>query len=271
MIRPIAVMGDPVLKQIAREVTPEELPTAEVQAIIDDMLQTLKASKTGIGLAAPQISESIRIVALTDPMVVLVNPILTPMGEEMDVGIEGCLSVPDLQGEVRRHRTVRVQALSRTGKTIDTIWTRLRATVVQHEVDHLNGILYLERSGFTGAASTERVANPVPMGAEVGDRQTLVIDSETEVGGNRHVLWSFERRGKVVGMRIQPGGAIVRAAYLSGVRLKAQGYKAGAAEKFLVGAQGLHVAAGDQLRIELRIEKGKRRIVAEADVDWAAR
>lgn len=269
MIRPIAVMGDPILKQIAREVTPEELPSAEIQEIIDDLLHTLKASKTGIGLAAPQISEPLRIVALTDPTMVLVNPVLTPVGSEMDIGIEGCLSVPDLQGEVRRHRTVRVQALTRTGKSIDTIWTKLRATVVQHEVDHLNGILYLERSGYTAAASTQRLADPVPMGA-VGHRQTIVVDSETEVGGKCYVNFSFAKRGKVIGLRIEPGGAVVTGAYLSGVRLKAQGYKAGTAEKFLVGTQGLHVATGDQLRVELRIEKGKRRIVAEADVDWAA-
>ena len=142
MIRPIAVMGDPILKQMAREVTREELPTDFIQNLIDDMLATLKASKTGVGLAAPQISQSLRIVLVADPMTVLVNPVVTPVGDEMDLGPEGCLSVPGMQGEVRRHRTVRVQALGRTGKAIDTIWTKFRAVVVQHEVDHLDGVLY---------------------------------------------------------------------------------------------------------------------------------
>ena len=88
------------------------------------------------------------------------------------------------------------------------------------------------------------------------------------MSGSRYVAWTFERRGRLVGVRIQPGGAIVTGASLSGVRLRAKGYKAGAAEKYLVGEHGLVVAAGDQLRVDFQIASGKRRIVAEADVDW---
>jgi len=149
MIRPIAVMGDPILKQIAREVTLEELPTDAVQGVINDMIATLR-STTGVGLAAPQISESLRICLVDKPLTVLVNPTLTPVGDVTDTSMEGCLSVPGMQGEVRRPQTVRVQALGRTGKVIDQIWTKFRAIVVQHEVDHLNGILYVERADYTG-------------------------------------------------------------------------------------------------------------------------
>jgi peptide deformylase len=267
MIRPIAVMGDPILKQIAREVTPEELQSDAIQGLIDDLIATVKRAG-GAGLAAPQISESLRIVVVTDPMTVLVNPVLTPIGDVTDTSTEGCLSVPGMTGEVRRPQTVRVQALGRTGKVIDQTWTKFRAIVVQHEVDHLNGILYVERAICTTQAS-EAAAQQPALPPPTSGKQTIVVDSEKPVGGNRHVVWTFSSRGRVTGVRIQPGGAMVTAAYLSGVRLRAKGYKAGAAERFLLGDHGLVVAAGDQLRLELSIQNGKRRIVAEADVDWS--
>ncbi len=268
MIRPIAVMGDPVLKQIAREVTAEELPTDAIQSLIDDMIATVKHAD-GAGLAAPQVSESLRIVVVTEPMTVLVNPVLTPVGDVTDTATEGCLSVPGQTGEVRRPQTVRVRALGRTGKVIDQTWTKFRAIVAQHEVDHLDGILYVERADYMSEATPPadpRRGTQIP---RTGNKQTLVIDSEKPVGGNRHFVWTFHERGRITGVRIQPGGAVVTAASLSGVRLRAKNYKAGAAERFLVGEHGLVVAAGDQLRIDLQIQNGKRRIVAEADVDWA--
>lgn len=84
MIRPIATMGDPVLQQMAREVTLDELPTPEIQSVIDDMISTLR-STTGVGLAAPQISESLRIVLVDKPLTVLVNPVVTPLSAEADL------------------------------------------------------------------------------------------------------------------------------------------------------------------------------------------
>lgn len=268
MIRPIAVMGDPILKQIAREVTLEELRTDRVQALIDDMIATLKRAN-GAGLAAPQVSESLRIVLVGQPLTVLVNPVVTPIGDVTDTSVEGCLSVPGLRGEVRRPQTVRVQALGRTGKANDQTWTKIRAIVVQHEVDHLNGILYVERADHT-IADSEPAASPdhTPM-PRSAPKQTLVIDSETPVGGHRHVNWTFHERGRVTAMRVQPGAAMVTGVYLSGVKLKARGFKAGAAQRFVLGEHGLHVNAGDQLRLDLQII-GKKRIVAEADVDWAS-
>lgn len=267
MIREIAVMGDPILKQIAQEVTLEELKTDRVQSLIDDMIATLKRA-SGAGLAAPQVSESLRIVLVDQPLTVLVNPVVTPIGDVTDTSFEGCLSVPGLRGEVRRPQTVRVQALGRTGKVIDQTWTKFRAIVVQHEVDHLNGILYVERADYT-TQSSEPAATPehIPM-PRSSPKQTLVIDSEAPVGGSRHVNWTFHERGRVTAMRIQPGAALVTGVYLSGVKLRAKGFKAGAAQRFVVGEHGLHVSAGDQLRLDLQIV-GKKRIVAEADVDWA--
>jgi peptide deformylase len=273
MIRQIATQGDPVLSQIARDVTDEELQTPELQQIIDDMLQTLK-STTGVGLAAPQISESLRIVIVDKPMTVLINPIVTPVGDVTDTSYEGCLSVPGMRGEVRRALTVRVEYLDRSGKRVDTTWTKFRAIVVQHEVDHLNGILYPERATFLFPDDTVHApkAPPVAHGTGVwpsagGGRKTFVVESPEAVGGKQFFSWQFHETGRVVDVRVQPGGAIVAGVWLSGVRLRTSGIKAGALGKMLLGEHGLHVNAGDQLRVELHMVKGKKRLIAEADFD----
>jgi len=260
---PIRLTGDPVLTQMALSVTNEELRSDSVQQLIDQMLATLKKSG-GIGLAAPQVGSRLRIVVLAEPLTVLVNPVLTPVGSEQQASAEQCLSVPGLEGVVQRHRTVRIQALGRTGKQIDQQWTNLRAAVVQHEVDHLDGILYTQRT----EAVTSVAHEPAPI-TTIDGQQTIVVDSEMPVGGSQFVQWQFARRGRVVAVRLQPGGALVTAAWLSGVRLRRAGYRAGAASQHLLGGRPLHVAAGDQLRLELKIV-GKKRIVAEVDVDWAA-
>ncbi len=271
MIRQIATQGDPVLSQIAREVTADELLSPEVQQVIDDMLATLRAT-TGVGLSAPQISESLRIVIVDKPMTVLVNPIVTPVGDVTDTSYEGCLSVPGMRGEVRRAQTVRVEYLDRTGKRVQATWTKFRAIVVQHEYDHLNGILYPERASFLFPDDTVHAPKIDPTifrtgeGA-TGSRPTFVIVSPEPVSGKQFFAWQFHEAGRVVGIRVQPGGAIVAGVWLSGVRLRTAGIKAGALSKMLLGEHGLHVNAGDQLRVELRIAKGKRRIIAEADFD----
>jgi len=183
MIRPIATIGDPVLSEMAREVTLDELQSPEIQATIDDLIATLK-STTGAGLAAPQISESVRIVIVDKPLTVLVNPVVTPLGNHMDVSTEGCLSVPGVTGEVRRHQQVRVQALDRRGKPIDTTWVKFRAIVVQHEVDHLDGILYVQRaSGTRQDAAAKRASDPQPIEAArgPGGKKTYVIESPAPV------------------------------------------------------------------------------------------
>ena len=148
-IRKIARMGHPVLLQRAAEV---EDPAA-VQELIRDMTETLVDSG-GIGLAAPQIHESLRIILVSVPkdraaegeaevqITTLINPVLTPMGEEQALGWEGCLSIPGLRGAVPRFVRVRFEALNAKGNPVTGEAHDLMARVLQHEVDHLDGILY---------------------------------------------------------------------------------------------------------------------------------
>jgi peptide deformylase len=155
-VRQIATVGDPVLRTRAREVTAEELATPGVQALIDDMIETMR-SAGGAGLAAPQVSELMRIAVVEVdhnprypykppiPLTVLVNPVLEPIGDETVEINEGCLSVPDLRGELDRFVTVRVRYLDRDGAEHDEVKRGLTAGTFQHEVDHLDGILFLDR------------------------------------------------------------------------------------------------------------------------------
>ncbi len=276
MIRPIRTDGDPILRAVSREVTPEELATPALQLLIDDLIATLK-STAGVGLAAPQVGESLRIVLVDKPLTVLVNPIVTPVTDTTDTSFEGCLSVPGMRGEVRRPQTVRVQALDRHGKAFDMVWTKFRAIVAQHEADHLDGILYTDRTTvmFTDDAAPPRreelrrdgTGADATTNTVTGKKKTIVVDSEKKVGGKQFVSFTFHERGRMTDVRITPGGAIVLGAWLSGVRLRQKGYKAGAAATMLVGEHGLHVARGDQLRLELQMPSGKRRLQAEADWD----
>lgn len=267
MIRPILVDGDPILRAISRDVTPEELATPTLQLLIDDLVATLK-STTGVGLAAPQIGDSLRIVVVDKPLTVLVNPVLTPVGEVTDTSFEGCLSVPGMRGEVRRSQTVRVEATDRHGKRIDMLWTGIRAIVAQHEVDHLDGILYTERATSMfpeDATPTQTVATAST--PSTGKKKTIVVEFPKPVGGKQFVSFMFHETGRMTDVRISPRGAIVTGVWLAGVRLRAKGFKAGAAAMMLAGEHGLHVARGDQLRLELMMPKGKRPLVAEADWD----
>ncbi len=147
----VARMGHPVLRSHARSLDPTDIRSGSVQKLIDDMFDTL-AEYQGIGLAAPQVHESLRLfVAGTDredeplPKMVFINPELTPLTETMEEDWEGCLSIPDVRGRVARVQEVRVCALDREGKTVDMTAHGLPARVVQHEIDHLNGILFLDR------------------------------------------------------------------------------------------------------------------------------
>lgn len=155
-IRKIAQIGHPVLRQRSREVTPEELGSEAVQRFIDDLVETMRDAN-GAGLAAPQVYEPLRICALevkdnprypykpNIPLTVLVNPVLTPTSEETFDNYEGCLSVPDLRGVVPRHAEIRVQALDRDGQTLDFVARGITAGTYQHECDHLDGKLFVDR------------------------------------------------------------------------------------------------------------------------------
>jgi len=150
-VRPVLKMGHPLLKQVAAPV--ERLGSRELADLVADMNDTMRAMN-GAGLAAPQIGVSLRVVvfevqhnprypdAEAVPYTVLVNPALTPLGEEMEDGWEGCLSVPGLRGRVPRYRRLRYRGYDAEGSPVDRTVTGFHARVVQHEVDHLDGILY---------------------------------------------------------------------------------------------------------------------------------
>src|SRR5579862_6913699 len=150
----IARMGHPVLRTEARALDRSQLRSAPVQKMIDDMIETMIEYR-GVGLAAPQVHEELRLfVALLDPdepedsdkpPMVLVNPEITPVGTEMVEGWEGCLSVPDIRGRVPRARAVTLRALNRKGDRIELPLQDFPARVVQHETDHLDGILFFDR------------------------------------------------------------------------------------------------------------------------------
>jgi len=144
-------MGDPRL--IERSAAVAEFDTPELHALIQDLDDTMRA-KNGAGIAAPQIGVQLQVVifgvgfnprypdAEQVPYTVLVNPVLEPIGEEMEEGWEGCLSVPGMRGIVPRHAQLRYRGVDQYGKPIDRTVSGFHARVVQHETDHLQGILY---------------------------------------------------------------------------------------------------------------------------------
>lgn len=153
----IVTVGDPVLRERARELTAEELSSRETQQLIDDMVETKRAAG-GAGLAANQVSIPRRIAVIEVdehtrysykpqiPLTVIVNPTLEPLTGETLLINEGCLSVPDLRGDLERHLEVRVRYLDRFGEEQETIARGLTAGTFQHEIDHLNGVLFLDRA-----------------------------------------------------------------------------------------------------------------------------
>ena len=144
-------MGRPVLRRRARPLEPDEIGTLRIQQLIDDMFETMRDSE-GIGLAGPQVYESIRLfVAGVDdeermmPPVVMINPEGTPVGSDVEEDWEGCLSIPDIRGRVSRATDIKVRALDRHGKPISMTADGFPARVIQHEVDHLDGVLFFDR------------------------------------------------------------------------------------------------------------------------------
>jgi len=147
----VARMGHPVLRTRARELDPTEIRTAVFQKLIDDMIETM-AEYEGIGLAAPQVHEGVRLfVAGIDgkgddlKVVPFINPVITPIGEERVEDWEGCLSIPEIRGKVPRARDVVIKALDRRGKPFELTLKNYPARVVQHETDHLDGVLFFDR------------------------------------------------------------------------------------------------------------------------------
>jgi peptide deformylase len=151
---PIVRLGDPVLRTPADPVPADRIGSPELDRLIDDMIETMRAAQ-GVGLAAPQVGVAwqLFVYEATDPedpsagipLHVVVNPMLVPEGHEQAYDWEGCLSIPDLRGLVPRHPAVRVRGLDRTGHPLDFRVEGFEARIVQHEFDHLNGVVFLDR------------------------------------------------------------------------------------------------------------------------------
>jgi peptide deformylase len=152
----VARLGHPVLRQIAVDFSRSELQSPATQLFIDDMVETMK-EYDGVGLAADQVhvSKQVAVLEVADnprypskpkvPLTVLVNPRITPLSDELEDDWEGCLSIPDLRGKVPRYKRIRVQAWERHGVELDFVAEDFHARVIQHEFDHLNGNVYLDR------------------------------------------------------------------------------------------------------------------------------
>ncbi len=152
----IAHMGNPILRQRAREVTREELLSDATQRFIDDLVETMRDAN-GAGIAATQVHEPLRIFAVevkdnprypykpNIPLTIIVNPVVERLSDETFENYEGCLSVPNLRGVVERSVEVRVTGLSRDGSPFERRVRGLTAGTFQHEVDHLDGVLFVDR------------------------------------------------------------------------------------------------------------------------------
>jgi peptide deformylase len=154
----VARMGHPVLRTRARPIDPSDIRSPRIQTLIDDMFETMREYQ-GVGLAAPQVHASVRLFvagfapedgdadakAERVPEMALINPEITPVGTGMVEDWEGCLSIPDIRGKVPRARDIAVRAYDRQGKRIELRARGFTARVIQHETDHLDGILFFDR------------------------------------------------------------------------------------------------------------------------------
>jgi peptide deformylase len=154
----VAKLGNPVLRQVAKKVDLTELkdPNGELQIFIDDMIETMR-KEGGVGLAAPQVNRSIKIVVLeyennerypeesSIPLTVLVNPVLSDFSDEESLGWESCLSLIDFRGLVPRSTSLLLNAYDREGNKIEKRASGFEAVVLQHEIDHLDGMVFLDR------------------------------------------------------------------------------------------------------------------------------
>jgi peptide deformylase len=152
----VARLGHPVLRKITAPLSHAEIQSPAFQKLVDDMIETMK-EYDGVGLAADQVHESKQVAVLevaenrrypdkpSVPLSILINPKISPLTDAMEEDWEGCLSIPDLRGRVPRHKSIRVQAWDRDGNDLEFIATDFHARVIQHECDHLQGKVYLDR------------------------------------------------------------------------------------------------------------------------------
>jgi peptide deformylase len=149
----VARMGHPVLRSRTKPLDKATVKSPVMQKLIDDMMETM-AEYHGVGLAAPQVHEDVRVFVASLDMergeepsepIALINPEITPLGTETREDWEGCLSIPDIRGKVPRHFEVKVKALDRDGERLELRARGFSARVIQHETDHLDGILFFDR------------------------------------------------------------------------------------------------------------------------------
>jgi peptide deformylase len=154
----VARMGHPVLRARARAIEPAEIGTPRIQQLIDDLFETMREYQ-GVGLAAPQVHYSLRLFVAgfppddedsenrvtRVPLMALINPEILPVGSEIVEDWEGCLSIPDIRGRVPRADQISVRAYDRNGKRMEMRASGFTARVIQHETDHLNGVLFFDR------------------------------------------------------------------------------------------------------------------------------
>jgi len=157
-VREVIKIGDPVLRERARELSADEISSSEIQGLIDDLIET-KRTRQGAGIAANQVGEPVRVAIVEvekgnprypykppEPLTVMVNPTIEPLGDETIEINEGCLSVPDLRGSLPRRLAVRVRYLDRAGSEHEEVKRGLTAGTFQHEVDHLDGVLFVDHA-----------------------------------------------------------------------------------------------------------------------------
>ncbi|HSG89065.1 MAG TPA: peptide deformylase [Pseudomonadales bacterium] len=180
----VARMGHPILRERAKEIDPARIPTPEFQDLIDSMLLTMEEYE-GVGLAAPQVHLGERLVVFAEgagledadgePLLALINPQIEALTDETRAMWEGCLSVPGLRGRVSRPARIRVRGLDRRGRPVDLELEDFDAVVTQHECDHLDGVLFLDRLDDTRLLAFEKefekhwLANAEDDGDYVGD------------------------------------------------------------------------------------------------------
>jgi len=152
----VARLGHPVLRNVAKDLAPKEISTRETQRLIDNMIETMK-EYDGVGLAAVQVHVPRQIAVLEVannprypqkpevPLSVLINPKIEPLSEEMEEDWEGCLSIIEMRGKVPRYKEIKVMGRNREGKEVDFVASGFHARVIQHELDHLQGKVFLDR------------------------------------------------------------------------------------------------------------------------------
>ncbi|HSM84373.1 MAG TPA: peptide deformylase [Nodosilinea sp.] len=168
----VVTLGHPVLRQVAQPVGAVETPA--LQQLIEHLLTTVQAAN-GVGIAAPQLGQALRVVVVasrpnlrypdapTMAPTVLINPQIVAASDEMELGWEGCLSVPGVRGRVLRHRDIEIDYLDRQGQLRRQYWEGFVARIVQHEIDHLDGAVFLDRVG----AETDLLSEQAYQAAEI--------------------------------------------------------------------------------------------------------